>query len=110
MRKHPAVLAARPAGRAATRLLEVRISPSNTLPLLNRPYKDIAASGGPNGSQKYLNCGIDGSGWNPPDVQVNDLVVKDLNEVRNNAFKPCTDEMVSLFYKYGSAFGGTLWP
>ncbi|KAI0032231.1 glycoside hydrolase family 23 protein, partial [Vararia minispora EC-137] len=62
----------------------------------------ISAAGGPNGSQKYLNCGIDGSGWNPPYVGINDLVYVDLNAARWTAFAPCTDEMIGLFYKYGA--------
>ncbi|KZV73297.1 glycoside hydrolase family 23 protein [Peniophora sp. CONT] len=71
----------------------------------NKAAGDISASGGPNGSQKYLNCGIDDGGWNPPNLNVKDLAVSDLNDVRNKAFKPCTDETIDLFYKYGDAFG-----
>ncbi|KAG8738854.1 hypothetical protein FRC10_006425 [Ceratobasidium sp. 414] len=47
---------------------------------------------GPNGSEKWLNCGVDGGGWNPPFIQVHDLKYKDLDAEfsnPNSIFKPC---------------------
>ncbi|KAF8606232.1 lysozyme-like protein [Ceratobasidium sp. AG-I] len=47
---------------------------------------------GPNGSQDWLNCGLNNGGWNPPHIEVKDLIVKDLGAVMssgNNIFKPC---------------------
>jgi len=54
---------------------------------------DVTATTGPNGSLKWLNCGIDGKdGWNPPYVAVKDVVSVDLNDAlkdSNSPFQPC---------------------
>lgn len=32
--------------------------------------EEITVDSGPNGNEHFLNCGIDGSGWQPPHVTV----------------------------------------
>ncbi|OBZ68247.1 hypothetical protein A0H81_11757 [Grifola frondosa] len=69
--------------------------------------KDISPTSGPNGAQYWLNCGVDGGGWNPPYVKVSDIVAKDLNDAlkeSNSPFTACAP-YVDLFYKYGNQFG-----
>jgi len=62
---------------------------------------------GPNGSLDWMNCGIEGSGWNPPYVQVKDLKVVDLNDALkdfNSPFSACA-KFTSYFYQYAGEFG-----
>ncbi|KAI0695455.1 glycoside hydrolase family 23 protein, partial [Cytidiella melzeri] len=69
--------------------------------------ESITETTGPNGSEDWLNCGITGSGWNPPNVHINDLVTKDLDEVMkqpNNPFSNCKS-FVPLFNKYADQAG-----
>jgi hypothetical protein len=40
---------------------------------------------GPNGSIKWLNCGIEGGGWNPPNFGVDQVITKKLRDVIYNA-------------------------
>ncbi|KAG6898181.1 hypothetical protein C0992_004168 [Termitomyces sp. T32_za158] len=61
---------------------------------------------GPNGSIDWLNCGLNGGGWNPPYVQIDDLVFVDLSAAINSgkgAFLPCKP-FVQYFYKYGQKY------
>ncbi|KAG9092794.1 hypothetical protein FRC07_011587 [Ceratobasidium sp. 392] len=47
---------------------------------------------GPNGSEDWLTCGIEGAGWKPPHIEVHDLKYKNLDEELSNPnsiFKPC---------------------
>lgn len=69
--------------------------------------KDITVSSGPNGNEHFLNCGIDGKGWQPPRVTVGQLIVVDLSEAikhPDTPFKHCTP-YISLFNKYADEFG-----
>ncbi|KAF5351642.1 hypothetical protein D9756_007546 [Leucocoprinus leucothites] len=62
---------------------------------------------GPNGSIQFLNCGIDGGGWNPPYINIKDVVVKSLSESIDSGhspFKACS-KYVKYFNKYGDQFG-----
>lgn len=62
---------------------------------------------GPNGSIQFLNCGIDGGGWNPPHINIKDVVVKSLSESIDSGhspFKACS-KYVKYFNKYGDQFG-----
>jgi hypothetical protein len=55
---------------------------------------DISSTTGPNGSQQWLNCGIDGAGWNPPFVKVTDIVAMDLRQSLqdpNSPYHACAD-------------------
>ncbi|KAI0321170.1 hypothetical protein OF83DRAFT_1168683 [Amylostereum chailletii] len=65
----------------------------------------ITVDSGPNGSMKWFNCGIEGGGWNPPDLNMGNLVTVDLQSARNTAFAPCTDDMIGKFYQYGDKYG-----
>ncbi|KAG6819736.1 hypothetical protein H0H93_009127 [Arthromyces matolae] len=61
---------------------------------------------GPNGSIDWLNCGLDGSGWNPPHVNVSGLVYVDLQTALDSGdspFKQCKS-FISYFYKYGNEY------
>ncbi|CAE6470223.1 unnamed protein product [Rhizoctonia solani] len=39
---------------------------------------EITKTSGPNGCQDFLNCGVNGGGWNAPYIRVEDLKYKDL--------------------------------
>ncbi|KAG6885977.1 hypothetical protein C0993_006904 [Termitomyces sp. T159_Od127] len=61
---------------------------------------------GPNGSIDWLNCGLNGGGWNPPYVQIDDLVFVDLSAAISSgkgAFLLCKP-FVQYFYKYGQKY------
>jgi hypothetical protein len=67
----------------------------------------VTATTGPNGRLGWLNCGVDGSGWNPPHVTVSDLIVSDLGYAVNQAgspFKACGN-YIGFFEQYGNQFG-----
>jgi hypothetical protein len=67
----------------------------------------LTATAGPNGSEDWLNCGINGAGWTPPYVTVADLKTVDLAEAVKSASSPfrfCT-KFIDTFYKYGEANG-----
>jgi hypothetical protein len=69
--------------------------------------RDITHTSGPMGSENWLNCGIDGSGWNPPHVQVSDLIVADLGQATrdpNSPFQACKD-FIHLFEQHGNEVG-----
>ncbi|KAJ7268790.1 glycoside hydrolase family 23 protein [Mycena haematopus] len=54
-----------------------------------------------------MNCGVTGSGWNPPDVQVKDLVLVDLNEALKapgTPFSACS-AYTNYFYQYAAEYG-----
>ncbi|KAJ7925005.1 lysozyme-like protein [Mycena leptocephala] len=65
------------------------------------------ATTGPNGSIDWLNCGITGSGWEPPFIHVNDMIVKDLSEALKESGTPFTAcaSYEGLFYKYAGEYG-----
>jgi len=68
--------------------------------------KGITATSGPNGAQSWLNCGVDGSGWQPPPVTVDQLIVADLDQAitePGTPFKACAP-YISLFKQYGAEF------
>ena len=70
---------------------------------------DITPEAGPNGSEAFLNCGVESGGWTPPPVEINDLVTMDLSEALkdpNSPFKNC-QAYVSLFEQYGKQTGST---
>jgi hypothetical protein len=53
---------------------------------------DPAPTSGPNGSENWLNCGVDGDGWVPPPVTLQNIVYKDLATVLQkpgNVFEAC---------------------
>ncbi|CAG7846882.1 SubName: Full=Related to glycoside hydrolase family 23 protein-Laccaria bicolor {ECO:0000313/EMBL:CCA74381.1} [Serendipita indica DSM 11827] len=53
---------------------------------------DPAPTSGPNGSENWLNCGVDGDGWIPPPVTLQNIVYKDLATVLQkpgNVFEAC---------------------
>ncbi|KAG8828097.1 hypothetical protein FRC17_007624 [Serendipita sp. 399] len=55
---------------------------------------DPSATGGPNGSENWLDCGVDGAGWVPPPLTLANIIYKDLAEVLQkdgNPFAACAD-------------------
>ncbi|KAF8578719.1 glycoside hydrolase family 23 protein [Ramaria rubella] len=69
--------------------------------------EQVTSNAGPNGSEDWLNCGINDSGWRPPYVRINDLIMEDLNQAMspsNSPFKTCSP-YVSFFYQYGKENG-----
>lgn len=68
--------------------------------------EDITPTTGPNGALWYFNCGIEGSGWNPPPMTIGDVVAKDLNEALSEPgtpFAKCAP-YVGFFYQYGAQY------
>ncbi|PSR98913.1 hypothetical protein PHLCEN_2v4233 [Hermanssonia centrifuga] len=68
---------------------------------------DLTAQTGPNGAEWFFNCGIDGAGWNPPHMTVDDVVAKDLKAAvaqSNSPFTNCA-AYIDLFEQYGNQFG-----
>ncbi|WVQ79815.1 hypothetical protein IAT38_001915 [Cryptococcus sp. DSM 104549] len=61
-----------------------------------------ADSNSPNGAESWLNCGLDGSGWTPPMVTVDQLVGADLTT--DGVFAPCAS-YVDQFNKYANQYG-----
>ena len=53
-----------------------------------------------------MNCGVEGSGWNPPQVTISDIVTVDLDDAiaKGGPFTNCS-EHVSAFKQYGEQFG-----
>lgn len=75
--------------------------------ILTSASADITATSGPNGAITWLNCGLDGSGWNPPYIQVSDLISADLGQsisTGNSPFNACSD-YVDMFYQYAEQNG-----
>ena len=59
------------------------------------------------GSIDFFNCGIDGGGWNPPDIRLSDLKYVSLDEAINqpgSPFQACA-EYVPIFDKYANQYG-----
>ncbi|KAG8763692.1 hypothetical protein FRC12_008441 [Ceratobasidium sp. 428] len=63
---------------------------------------------GPNGSQKWLSCGLNTTGgWNPPRFTAKDVITKDLEtavKMPNSPFVRC-QPYFPYFYKYGEMYG-----
>jgi len=69
--------------------------------------KAITATSGPNGDIDFFNCGIQGSGWNPPHVRVDQLIAPDFDAALaddSTPFKQCRPYL-SLFKKYANEHG-----
>ncbi|OWZ55237.1 transglycosylase SLT domain-containing protein [Cryptococcus neoformans] len=56
----------------------------------------------PNGSEDWLNCGLDGAGWTPPMVTVDELIAAELTT--DGVFSPCAD-YIDLFNQYADQYG-----
>lgn len=61
-----------------------------------------ADSEAPNGSEDWLNCGLNGAGWTPPMVTVDELIASELTT--DGVFAPCAD-YVDLFNQYADQYG-----
>jgi hypothetical protein len=60
---------------------------------------DPAPTSGPNGDENWLNCGVDGAGWVPPPVTLDNLIYRDLAVVLTedgNPFDACS-QYLSMF-------------
>jgi hypothetical protein len=67
----------------------------------------IGGTNGPNGEESWLNCGVDGSGWSPPQVTPSDLVYIPLDQAMtdsNSPFQACSP-YVQYFKQYGNQYG-----
>jgi hypothetical protein len=60
---------------------------------------------GPNGSENWLNCGVDTSGgWQPPTITAAEVISKNLADVIDgNTFSPCKS-FLSSFNKWGAHY------
>lgn len=59
-----------------------------------------ANSDQPNGSQDWLNCGINGGGWTPPMVTADQLIAQEIDT--GGIFSPCAS-YIDKFHQYGNA-------
>ncbi|KIJ49621.1 glycoside hydrolase family 23 protein [Sphaerobolus stellatus SS14] len=67
----------------------------------------ITSSSGPNGNIDFLNCGINSGGWNPPNVQANQLITADFETALSSPgtpFGPCAPYW-DLFRTYANQHG-----
>lgn len=55
----------------------------------------------PNGAEDWLNCGLNGGGWTPPHVTIDQLVAAELDA--SGVFSPCGD-FIGKFKQYGGEF------
>lgn len=60
----------------------------STQPKFIYPAAETTSSTGPNGSIYWLNCGIDGGGWQPPFFTIKDLKIRSLSDVINSGNSP----------------------
>jgi len=68
--------------------------------------KEITATSGPNGCLDWLNCGLNGDGWNPPFITVNDIVIANLDSAAqqpDSPFQACKD-FIWAFNQYGNQY------
>ncbi|KAH8093911.1 lysozyme-like protein [Cristinia sonorae] len=66
-----------------------------------------SAQSGPNGNLDWLNCGVDGGGWNPPHITPQDLITKPLRDAvndPNSPFKACAP-FLGQFESYANQNG-----
>jgi len=79
--------------------------PSNCGPI--GATKAITPSSGPNGNIDWLNCGINGKGWNPPYVTVQDLISVDLSTALQHSGSPfhACSNFLWAFNQYGNQYG-----
>lgn len=66
--------------------------------------KDTTNTSGPNGAAKFLACGLDGAGWKPPTLKMEQLHFGDLDNFRSTTFKPCSSDAIAAFKKYGAKY------
>lgn len=69
--------------------------------------EQVTPVSGPNGHIDWMNCGFEGSGWNPPYVTVHDIITIPLGTALqdpNSPFRACAP-YVHLFEQYGGAYG-----
>lgn len=68
---------------------------------------EITKLTGPNGSMDWFNCGLDGAGWTPPSLKMEEVRSVPLDEVLeddDSPFKPCKPYK-EIFDKYGYELG-----
>lgn len=80
----PAPIPLPPAGNYGSGVIQV--VDSNCGP--NGATPETTSSTGPNGSIYWLNCGIDGGGWQPPFFTIKDLKIRSLSDVINSGNSP----------------------
>jgi len=72
----------------------------------SRATPDVQKLSGPNGHIDWMNCGLEGAGWNPPAVNIKDVITQPLNtalEKWDSPFKACAN-FIWIFEKYGNQF------
>lgn len=52
------------------------------------PSSSPSNDGGPNGAEAFMNCGMDSGSWNPPNVQLSDIVYMDLRQAISDPNSP----------------------
>ncbi|KAJ6500101.1 glycoside hydrolase family 23 protein [Mycena vitilis] len=79
-------------------VVDKRCGPSNA-------STKTTATTGPNGDIDWLNCGLTtSSGWNPPNVRMQDIIVKDLRTALKEPGTPylACSKYVEMFYQYAT--------
>ncbi|KAH8828229.1 glycoside hydrolase family 23 protein [Flagelloscypha sp. PMI_526] len=87
--------------KSSAGLLSVQVSRCGP----NGATKEVTKETGPNGSIDFLNCGIEGQGWNPPRITIADLKtvnLADAIEQDGSPFKPCKKHL-SIINKHANS-------
>ncbi|KAB8360678.1 hypothetical protein FH972_024415 [Carpinus fangiana] len=66
-----------------------RIAAAQTAPGAVGATPDVEQGSGPNGSEEWLNTGVDGDGWAPPFLSQDDVVTISLDDFYANAGTAC---------------------
>ncbi|KZO99451.1 glycoside hydrolase family 23 protein [Calocera viscosa TUFC12733] len=72
------------------------------------PSVQVTTSGGPNGQESWMNCGISSSGgWSPPFVGMQDVVTVDLDTAMSTVGTPfaACSEWTDVFESVGDQYG-----
>jgi len=61
---------------------------------------------GPNGQENWMNCGLNGAGWSPPNITIPQIVTVELSTALQNPQSPflACSSYLSIFNKYGSLY------
>ncbi|KAI0302523.1 lysozyme-like domain-containing protein [Russula brevipes] len=66
---------------------------------------EVTSVSGPNGHIDWLNCGVNGAGWAPAPVKINEIVVAELDGARHTTFATCSDQIIATFKQCGQELG-----
>ncbi|KZV82589.1 lysozyme-like protein [Exidia glandulosa HHB12029] len=64
---------------------------------------ETTQTGGPNGDEDWLNCGLESGGWSPPPLTVDQIVYVDLDKALEDSKSPyhACEQYIDIFKKYG---------